>query len=465
MSINSFADYPMSWQPVIEKKGVIYRNLAQQLETDIKTGVLLPGTKMPPQRELADFLDINLSTITKAFKICILKGLLSTCIGSGTYVSYDALSNMYLLPDTRGKKVISLGATRPDKESYEQINIQLQKMLKEADYAKWFDYGNTDEMYWHRKAGVLLIEKEGFKTCVNNVFLTSGGQNALMAALFSICKHGDRIGADPETYPGLKTAAGMLGIQIVSIRHDKNDEMDERSLIYACEHDNIKALYVMPQYQNPTAHNMTEKIRRKIAAIAQTYKIYIIEDATYNLSITKKSVPIAKLLPEQTFFIAGLSKALAPGLRLAYISVPENNREHIRNALYNMIVTVSPLMSELAARMIVSGQMKKIVEQHQKENNYRNKIVDEILSDFDCRGDKNCLFRWLLLPSSITGKQLEGMALKAGVQVFAAERFAVGKSRPTRAVRISVCAPQSIEDLKKGLFILRDMLNNCMPYK
>jgi len=86
MPINSFENYPMSWKPSINKiEKPIYKALARQLEQDIVNGVLLPGTKLPPQRELADFLDLNLSTISKALKVCELKGLLSASVGSGTW--------------------------------------------------------------------------------------------------------------------------------------------------------------------------------------------------------------------------------------------------------------------------------------------------------------------------------------------------------------------------------------------
>lgn len=104
MPINSFENYPLSWRPSIDiTEKPIYQALAGQLEQDILNGVLLPGTKLPPQRELADYLDLNLSTISKAFKVCELKGLLSASVGSGTFVSYDALSNAYLLEDTKPK--------------------------------------------------------------------------------------------------------------------------------------------------------------------------------------------------------------------------------------------------------------------------------------------------------------------------------------------------------------------------
>ena len=75
MPVNSFDNYPMSWKPDIKNlKPPIYKSLAELLEDDIKKGVLKPGDKLPPQRELADFLDLNLSTITRAFKLCEQKG-------------------------------------------------------------------------------------------------------------------------------------------------------------------------------------------------------------------------------------------------------------------------------------------------------------------------------------------------------------------------------------------------------
>lgn len=56
MPVNSFDNYYMSWRPQFDKsKKPYYLSLAVQLEEDIQSGLLLPGTKLPPQRELADF--------------------------------------------------------------------------------------------------------------------------------------------------------------------------------------------------------------------------------------------------------------------------------------------------------------------------------------------------------------------------------------------------------------------------
>ncbi len=92
MPVNSFDNYPLSWKPEKRKDGKpLYISLANRLEEDILSGKLRPNTMLPPQRELADYLDINLSTVTRSFKLCELKGLIYATVGRGTFVSPNAL--------------------------------------------------------------------------------------------------------------------------------------------------------------------------------------------------------------------------------------------------------------------------------------------------------------------------------------------------------------------------------------
>ncbi|PKG22682.1 aminotransferase-like domain-containing protein [Niallia nealsonii] len=460
MPINSFENYPMSWKPSIAKtEKPIYKALARHLEHDILEGVLLPGTKLPPQRELADYLDLNLSTISKAFKVCELKGLLSASVGSGTFVSYDALSNAYLLEDTKPKHLIEMGATLPDNASFEPLILQLRSMLQEADYEKWFGYDRAGESLWQKDAAIKLIRRGGFETTVDHILFANGGQNAIAATLASLCKPGDRIGVDDHTYPGLKTVAAMLSVQIVPIKSE-NYEMSPTSFEDACKNDNIKGIYLIPDYHNPTASFMSVGNRKKIAAIAKKYKQFVIEDASYHL-LNKEPIPaLASFAPEQVIYISSLSKSLAPGLRLAYVAVPSQYKDPISKALYNLNITVSPLLAELTARTIVSNQFEGLIERHREQNILRNQILDQYLSDYTCLGDGTGIFRWLLLPGKGTGADFEMLAAKHGVQVYAAERFVVGNSCPDRAVRVSVCAPKTLEELEQGLIILKRLLDN-----
>lgn len=461
MPVNSFEDYPMSWKPVLNHQvKPLYLSLARQMEQDIKTGKLLPGTKLPPQRELADFLDINVSTVSKACKVCELKGLLSATVGSGTFVSFDAMANAYLLPDDKPRNLIELGAVFPDTATFSPLIGCLKDMLNEADADKLFNYSRPNANIWLKDTAVKLMEKGGFCPAPANILFSNGGQNAISAILAGLCRHGDKIGADPHTYSGLKTTASMLGIQLIPIRH-RDGEMDGDALMDSCRNENIKGIYLIPDHHNPTTHTMSIDRRRALAEIAREQNIFIIEDGAYHLLAENARPAVASFAPEQTIYIASMSKTLAPGLRMAYLSVPQAYCKQVSKALYNLNISVSPLMAVLAARVIVSGQLDQFIKSHQQNARQRNQLVNRTLSDYLCHGDETSIFRWLELPGTITGSVFEALAMEQGVRVYGAERFTVGNSIPSRAVRMSVCAPETLAELEQGLIILKNLLDDC----
>ena len=74
----------LSWEPKVTKKnGPLYKAICEQLKSDIQSGALPPGTKLPPQRDLARLLGVNVSTVSRALRISEEEGLLLSTVGSG----------------------------------------------------------------------------------------------------------------------------------------------------------------------------------------------------------------------------------------------------------------------------------------------------------------------------------------------------------------------------------------------
>ncbi len=120
----------------------------------------------------------------------------------------------------------------------------------------------------------------------------------------------------------LKTVASLLSVQIVPIKSE-NDEMSPESLEYACKNENIKGLYLIPDYHNPTTSFMSVENRRMVADIAKKYNLFVIEDASYHL-LNKHPLPaLASFAPQQVIHIASLSKSLAPGTAFGLCSSAE----------------------------------------------------------------------------------------------------------------------------------------------
>ncbi len=458
MPFNSFDNYYMSWTPVLDRSGgSLATQIAQQLEWDIRDHKLLPGTKLPPYRELADYLDVNLSTVTRAFKLCREKGLLSGTVGSATYVSYDALASVYLKPQPEDGRVIPLGPLYPAVHAEDQSRRYLRQMAAEGDLDKWFGYGAPEGSENQRIAALRVLEKAGLRTQQERLVPAAGGQNAITGILAGLFRRGDRLGVDPLTYPGLKTAAKMLGIELVPVRQE-NGEMSEAGLLHAVRSDNIRGIYVMPDVQNPTTHIMSEEGRQRIARIAKEEEILVIEDSANSLTLSSPRDAIATYASEQTVYIGSLSKAIAPGLRLSYIACPDRWRPALQDAMYNINLALSPFLMELATRLLASDDVFDVIENNRRQTVARNRIFEEEMAGFEAAGTDECLFRWVTLPNPIDGPAFEAACLAKGVEVYAGHRFAVGKTKPPDALRISVTSPRTDDELRQALRILKKIV-------
>lgn len=457
MPINSFENYYMSWKPSLKNTAMpYYQALAKQLEDDIRNGILLPGTKLPPQRELADYLDINLSTITRAFKICTQKGLIVSSTGNGTYISSDVVydSNMLILNPLE-EKVIEMGAILPSRFPNKHITEAVESVLKEPNAEILMQYNSNLYNTRQRLMAAKWFTKTGLTIDYHSILFASGGQNALMAILSGLFHAGDKIACDAFTYPGLKSVAKLLGIILIPLK-----KHSQEALSNAYKYHNIKGIYIIADYHNPTTHVLDISTRQLIASFARENNIIILEDAINALLAVNIYPPIYTFAPEHTIYFISLSKTLAPGLRLAYVLAPNQCQNDISMALYTMNISVSPLLGQATATLIQSGSADTILSERQSFIIERNQIVNEYLSAYRIEGDDTCPFRWLILPDGFTGHTFEQMARASKVQVYAADRFLVGSTLPYEAVRFSVVSEENTDSFIKGIQIIKKLLDD-----
>lgn len=64
-----------------------YRQIIDQVLFAIANGVLAPGDQLPTVRQLAVELKINPNTVTRAYQELEIKGVLTTQMGTGTFVA------------------------------------------------------------------------------------------------------------------------------------------------------------------------------------------------------------------------------------------------------------------------------------------------------------------------------------------------------------------------------------------
>ncbi len=446
MPVNSFENYPMSWKPALTNtKKPIYIYLADTLEEDILSGKLTPGTKLPPQRELADFLDINLSTVTRAFKLCEQRGLICSVVGNGTYISSDAASNSMLMLNNPNQNIIEMGAILPNVEFNKYVSSYLQTMATEPDFYKLLQYGTIEYDDLQIQAAQKWLSYFSLSSAKEHILYSTGSQNAIFATLSALFKTGDRIATMPTTYPGLKVAAKILGIHLVPLHLD-NGNITEDVLQFALNSQNVKGFYFIPDFHNPTSELLSVETRKLIATFCEKEKIPFIEDAIYTLFLPKPLPPIASFAQNQGIFISSTSKILAPGLRLAVIHCPQTAYPLIRESLYGMQIAPPVLMMQLFTRILLSERFEEIRRLRIQDLEQRNQLFDEMLKDCENTGNFHSPIRWIQIPEHITPAQFEALALSHNLQIYGADRFIVGSETIPNAIRVSLISTERIED-------------------
>lgn len=450
-----------NWKPSIEDRNKpLYLALADALASDINSGILKPGEKLPPQRELADQLNVNLSTITRAFRLCELKGLISGVVGRGTFVSADVKVSLSLTSQDKALNIIEMGQALPlyclDKET----DYMAKTIMQDMDMEMLIRYSAPSGHINHRIIGAEWLKTFNIDASADQILITPGSQAALSNCLLTLFSPGDRIAVDSVTYPGIKSLAALHGIRLVPIEMTE-DGMSPQSLQSACKTDEIKGIYLMPEVQNPTTRSITLSNREEIAGIVRKYNLVLIEDDAYSFTGNLRNIPVSALAPEQGIYIGGTAKILGAGFRISFAKVPEKYRASMEKGILNTTWMASPITAELVTRLIESGKADIILKRKCEEARKRNNLAKKVLSGYDIASTPCGFFQWLSLPEKWHGREFELLLREAGVQVFCAEKFVVGNSQSPSAVRISLSGPDTIEELEKGLYAVKSLLHKC----
>ncbi|MGW6300377.1 aminotransferase-like domain-containing protein [Peribacillus butanolivorans] len=330
MPVNSFENYPMTWKP--EKKQLaspIYRSIASLLEYDILNGYLSPNTKLPPQRELADYLDINLSTVTRAFKICEVKGLIYAVTGSGTFVAPNVGNAIFMADSEENKSFIEMGIIEPLDCSNALVAETIKRIVTKNYLGKLLDYRHPLGMPYHRMAAKKWMERFNMDVSVENIAITSGGQNSLTLILMSLFNPGDKIAVDTYTYPNFIELANMLNIHLVPVEGDTFGMLPER-LDAICRANHLQGIYLIPSCNNPTAIIMDMNRRKDIAKVINKHNLILMEDDIFSFLAPQGYLPISHFVPERFVYSLSISKSLSSGMRVDFwptqISLPKKSR-------------------------------------------------------------------------------------------------------------------------------------------
>ncbi|WBS00683.1 PLP-dependent aminotransferase family protein [Pseudoduganella sp. SL102] len=444
--LKTMQDPPLpSWLPQLQAgAGPRFLQIADALQQAVADGLLEPGDRLPPQRELAARLKVDLTTVTRAYDEARRRNLLEGRGARGTYVA---------APKAELAPVLDLSMNTPpppDGVDFGDLLKQgLAQVLMRADNELLMTYHLGGGSASDREAGARWIAPMFGRVHPDQVVVCPGAQAAIAALILVLTEPGDAILVEPTGYPGLRAAASQFGRRVTPVGTDRHGMLPQ-ALEAACRQHDARLVYLNPTLQNPTTVTMPEKRRRELAAVAKRCNARIIEDDPYWLLAESPPPPIAAYAPEHAYYIATLSKCLTPGLRVAFVVVRDPvERARFLAALRSFALMAAPLTAALATQWILDGSASTLMQGVREEARVRHGIARDVLAGrYAPPGDG--LHIWVELPSYWRSYQLAQAAETEGLAVVPAEAFTTG-GEPENAIRISLGSVKDRARLRAGL--------------
>ena len=272
-----------------------------------------------------------------------------------------------------------------------------------------------------------------------------------------LCDEHDVLIAEAPSFIGSLNAFKSYNVDLRGVTL-REDGMDLDELEDVLRGGNVKLIYIISNFQNPTGRTTSLEKRKAIYELAKKYGSMILEDNPYgDLRISGEKIPSIKSMDKDgiVMYSRTFSKILAPGIRVGYISAP-------KEIVAKMIVCkqVSDVHSNIWAQLLAYKFMQKVdINEHIKglQDIYRKKcelMISEMKKNFSSKikyeVPQGGLFIWCTLPD---GCDMPAFCKKAvseyKVAVVPGNAFMISESDKTSSFRLNFSTPTD-EQIIKG---------------
>jgi DNA-binding transcriptional MocR family regulator len=415
-----------------------YKSLVDALAADIRSGRLLPGTRLPTHRQLAATEGLALVTASRVYAELEAMGLVSGETGRGTFVRETSL------PPGLGidQKNVAVGMTDLNFNypslpgQAELLRNALRQLASGGDLESLLRYQPHAGRLHERASVARHLLARGLTVDAEQVLMVSGAQHGLAVTMMALLQPGDVIAADALTYSGFIVLAEALHLEIVPIPVTEQGP-DLEALDSLCRNRRVRAVYSMPTLHNPLGWVMSADQRDLLVSIARKHDLLIIEDAAYAFLAENPPAPIAQLAPERTVYVSGLSKSVATGLRVGFVAAPAEKVPALERTIRATTWNTPGVLTAIASTWLDDGTVMQLEAEKRRDAQARQTMAAEVLAGLPSIRHPSSYFLWLPLSEDARADQIAAALLREKVAVSTAEPFATSAHVP-HAIRLAL---------------------------
>lgn len=464
----------------------LYHTLAEQLISNIQTGVLSDGQRVPSIREMSRQRGLSITTVQKCYELLEAQGYLIAKAQSGFYVSAQTSSlkkpifsgfEPYIGHVQNADLLDEISTSANDKNRVQFGTIQLSsdliptqlltRSLVRATRSSPLQstlYSPCEGELALRKAVCTHIRTDGIHFAPDELIITNGCMDALAHAIDAISQPGDTIAIPSPCFSGQLQLLASMKRSIMELP-STSEGIDLTQLEKAMRNPSVKACLLTACFQNPLGYNLSVDDKQKIAALARDTKCPVIEDDVFGECGYDKSRP----LPLKSWDIDGyviwcgsFSKTLAPGYRIGWCA-PGRYYKEIRQHIRARNISVNAPLQLGLSDFVNSGEYRRHLD---KLKFSLRKQVDSVYGSIIKHFGNNCrsilpkggYALWIQLPKECDAFAIYCEAKTRGINLVPGHVFS-SSGLYDSCIRLNAGNPWS-DDLDQSVKKLADIIRH-----
>lgn len=285
-------------------------------------------------------------------------------------------------------------------------------------------YSSTDGLLQLREKIVKRMkDKNLIDASVDQVLITSGSQQGLDFSARVFVDEGDVVLMESPSYLGAINAFKACEPTFMEVPTDDGGMiMEELEKILATT-DNVKMIYVIPDFQNPTGRTWSLERRKKFMEIVEKYEIPVIEDNPYGeLRFENETLPSLRSLDKKglVVFLGSFSKIMVPGFRIGWVCAEEEILSKYNTIKQGADLQTATITQLQANKFMDLYDLDEHVEKIKKVYKHRRDVMMDAMREYFPKEAKftvpdGGLFTWVELPSYINTKEMALQCLEKKV--------------------------------------------------
>lgn len=374
-----------------------------------------------------------------------------------------------ILKATSDPSVIPFAAGNPDVAAFPIDEVkEISKKIFDEMPVTALQYGITEGYTPLRETIKSYVkESKNIGKDFDSVIITSGATQVMDLTTKVFCNFGDTVICESPSFIGSLNCFRSYGCKLkgVPVEADgMNVEILEEKLKTS---ENVRFIYTIPNFQNPSGATMSLEKRKKIYELAKKYGVMILEDNPYgDLRVAGEDVPSIKSMDEDgiVIYAGSFSKILAPGIRIGYIVAPSaviakmtvgKQAADTHTTMFSQI-----LVDEWMKTTDFEGHIEKIRQIYRRKLNLMCDLIDEKLGDFvKYVRPQGGLFVWCELPENIDMTEFVKRCVENKLAVVPGSAFMVEEGETTNCFRMNFSTPTD-EKITEGMNILEKVKNS-----